>query len=99
MASKFRIFTSNPLALPLNFGKLSQAGYKFNNSFLYQYNLNHGMVDLMAKLKHCWFNGLGYIGGQRIDMDFYRSLNTNDQLIIQSAHHVIYKEDMIITQF
>ena len=93
-----RFLTANPLGLPFSVSKLTQAGYKFSNPFLRQYNSTYGMMDLIAKLKACWKAGLGYIGNNRIDMDFFKSLNKADRQIIQSAHHVIYNEDLIITQ-
>ena len=93
-----RFLTANPLGLPFSVSKLTQAAYKFSNPFLCQYNSTYGMMDLIAKLKACGRACLGYIGTNRIDINFFKSLNKADRQIIQSAHHVIYNEDLIITQ-
>lgn len=98
MTARFSILNANPLALPNKFSKLTQAGYKFTNQFLRSQATDYGMLDLVSKLKQCWATGLGYIGSERIDMDFYKSLCQHDRQIIQSSHFVIFNENMIITQ-
>jgi len=59
--------------------KIINLKYKIENPFLKKWSLSYGIIECMTKLQICMQSDFGYMGDQRIDRDFIKSLSKNDR--------------------
>lgn len=55
--------------------------YKVEDPFLREWSMKHGITDCVRCMWHCLKSGFGYMGEQRIDREFMKSLTAGDRAI------------------
>lgn len=67
--------------MDITIDNITELKHKVEHPVLKAWSLKHGIIDCVMTVRACLKAGFGYMGTQRIDNKFIKSLSNNDRCL------------------